>query len=93
MGKGSNFAVLLKWKTAQLFAVFEDFSQLPVSHAVPNVLDLSQHEVFHVNLVGVRTRGQDVWQVGQLLNHDNALVARRLQQLGYGIGYQHGYQH
>ena len=68
-----------KRESAHLAAVLDGLLKLVVRHAVPNVLDVAQHKVLDEDAVGAAARRQDVGQVGQLLDHDDRVVERRLE--------------
>ncbi len=48
------------------------------------------HEVLHEDAVGAAAAGNDVGQVGQLLDHDDAVVAGGLQQRRHAVAAQPG---
>ena len=75
-------------EAAQVPVLLEDALEVAVLHAVPYVLHLAYHEVLHVHVVDAGAGGQQVGQVGQLLDQDDAVVERGLQQRRYGVGDQ-----
>ena len=61
-------------------------------NSVPDVEDVSQHEVLDVDVVGGGAGGEDVREVGELLDHDDAVVAGGREEAGDGVGDEHGDQ-
>ena len=65
--------------------------QLGVGHPVPDVEDVVHHEVLDVDVVGGGA-GENVGQVGQPLDHDDAVVAGGREEPRDGIGDEDGDQ-
>lgn len=68
--------------------LLENIFQLTVSDAIPNVLDISYHEVFHIYVISPRGCCEDVWQVRQFLDLNYRVVNRWLKQLSDAICYE-----
>ena len=62
-------------EAAQLLVQPQDLPQLSEGHPIPDVLDVLHHEVLHKEVVGAAGAWDDVWEVGQLLNQDDAVIA------------------
>jgi len=75
---------------ADLAALLDGGHELVVGHAVPDVLDVAHHKVLDKDVVGAAAGRQDVGQVGQLFDHDDRVVERRLQQRRDGVGDEDG---
>ena len=70
----------------------EYLPELGEAHPVPDVLDVLHHEVLHEEVVGLARAGDDVREVGQLLDQDHAVVAARAQATRDGVGDEDGDQ-
>ena len=81
--------VVYQREAPKLLSVLKDFPELTVVHPPPDVLDVAEHEVLHVHLVRVRAGRQDVGQVRQLLDHDDAVVTAGLKQGCQRVSNQH----
>ena len=55
------------------------------SLTVPDVEDVAHHEVLDVDVVGGGAGGEDAGQVGQPLDHDDAVVAGGREESRDGV--------
>ena len=62
-------------EAAQLLVQPQDLPQLSEGHPVPDVLDVLHHEVLHKEVVGAAGARNNVWEVWQLLNQDDSIIA------------------
>merc|ERR1719209_1751177 len=66
-------------------------SQLAIRHTVPDELDVTYHEVLNEEIVHTGA-SDDVWQVGQFLDEDDAVIAGRRQAGCDGVSNDDGDQ-
>ena len=62
-------------EAAQLLVQPQDLPQLSEGHPIPDVLDVLHHEVLHKEVVGAAGAWNDVWEVWQLLDQDDTVIA------------------
>ena len=66
-------------EAAQLLVEPQYLPQLSEGHPAPDVLDVLHHEVLHKEVVGAAGARDDVWEVGQLLDQDDAVITTRTE--------------
>merc|ERR1719233_635119 len=73
-------------KPSQLPALSEDLPQLLVSHPVPDEPNVPHHEILNEDIVCSTGGGDDVWEVRELFNEDDAVIATWLETGSDSIG-------
>ena len=63
----------------ELLVQSQDLPQLSEGHPVPDVLDVLHHEVLHKEVVCSAGARDDVREVGELLDQDDAVIAAGTQ--------------
>lgn len=68
----------------------QDIFECCVADALPNEFHITHHEMFNENVVHARAGRQQIWQIWQFLDDNDAIVHGGLQQGGDRIRDQDG---
>ena len=74
----------------QLVVLLQDVPKLSEGHPVPDVFDIAHHEVLYEEVVCSARGGNDVWEVGELLDQDDTVITAGSESPSDGVGHEDG---